>query len=623
MLADADLISIQEVRTKVDKAYAAFQIYRTYSQDRVDAIVEAMAAAGRAHSQRLAEAAVEETGMGNAKDKLAKNLLCSDLLPRSIRGMKTVGVLREVPEKKLVEIGVPVGVIAAILPTTNPTSTAFYKSIVSLKAGNAIVLSPHPRAARCTCDAADVLYQAALSAGAPPDIIQCVGTATMEGTNALMKHPRTGVILATGGSGMVRAAYSSGKPAFGVGPGNVPVLLDDSYDVNDCVAKVVVGKAFDYGTVCSSEQTLIASRGRREAVLAALRDQKAYICNEAQCQALAKLLITPKFGINADCVGQSPARIAQMAGFEVPAGASILAVEIAGVGKQHPLSMEKLSPVLSLLFIDGWEEQVRASQAILKFGGLGHTCAIYSTNDARTREFGIRMPAFRVLVNTPTPQGSTGITTGIQPSMTLGCGAMAGNITSDNVGPLHLINVKRLAYVVRTPEEAFPDQQPGAAVSTTRNEIAGAVERFLAQRGISNAAPPVPRTLSAPSPAPRPPSAAAPVASIVDRFLQSKRTPAYSVPPPPPASSCGCSGGCSPKPVATAPAPPPPAAPPAAPPAPSIPAPAIDIVDFVCEADVRAALHKSQKIYIGPRSIVTPAARELAAQHDLLVVAQR
>ncbi|MEP7364019.1 MAG: aldehyde dehydrogenase family protein [Acidobacteriota bacterium] len=600
MLADADLISIQEVRTKVEKAYAAFQQYRTYSQERVDAIVEAMAAAARAHSQRLAELAVEETGYGNAKDKLAKNLLCADLLPRRIRGMKTIGVLREVPEDKIVEMAVPVGVVAAILPTTNPTSTAIYKTIVSLKAGNSIVISPHPRAARCTCETADVLYQAALAAGAPPDIIQCVNTATMEGTNALMKHHRTGVILATGGSGMVRAAYSSGKPAYGVGPGNVPVLLDDSHDVNECVAKVVIGKSFDYGTVCSSEQTLIASKGRRDAVLAALRDQKAFLCNADQAKALSKLLITPKWAINPECVGQAPTKIARMAGFEVPAETSIIAVEIGGVGKEHPLSMEKLSPVLSLLFLDGWEEQVRACQAILKFGGLGHTCAIYSTNDARTREYGLRMPAFRVLVNTPTPQGSTGITTGVQPSMTLGCGAMAGNITSDNVGPQHLLNVKRLAYVVRTVEEAFPDAPPVAAsASQPRSAIVSAVEKFLVQRGVSGVN----------APASRP--TASPVAGIVDRFLQAKSAPSAASAS---AGSCGC-GPTLPAPVAAAPTAP------APPPAP--PAPVIEVVDFVCEADVRIALHKSQKIYIGPKTIVTPAARELANQHDLLVVAQR
>ena len=581
MLADADLISIQEVRTKVEKSYAAFQSYRNFSQDRIDAIVEAMGAAARAHARRLAELAVEETGYGNAKDKLSKNLLAADLLPRAIRGMKTVGILREIPDQKIVEIGVPVGVVAAILPTTNPTSTAIYKTIIALKAGNSIVLSPHPRARRCTCETADVLYRAALQAGAPEDIIQCVSTATLEGTNALMKHPRTGVILATGGSGMVKAAYSSGKPAYGVGPGNVPVLLDDSYDASACIAKVVEGKSFDYGTVCSSEQTVVASRRRREEVLHALKANHAHLCTPEQSKALAKLLITPKWGINPECVGQAPTRIAQMAGFEIPTSTSILAVEIGGVGKEHPLSMEKLSPVLSLLFIDGWEEQVRACQAILKFGGLGHTCAIYSNDDARTREYGVRMPAFRVLVNTPTPQGSTGITTGVQPAMTLGCGAMAGNITSDNVGPQHLMNVKRLAYVVRTVEEAFPNGAEAAAPAG-KQAIVTAVERYLRQRGIEPEAP-----------------AASPVASLVDRFLETKR----SAPVPPPA------------------VPPSPAAAPAGPP--PAPAPRVEITGFVCEADVRAALHQSKKIYIGAKTIVTPAARELASQHDILVLAER
>src|SRR5215471_14223600 len=226
MLEDSDLISLQEVRSKVERAYAAWQKYCSYSQEQVDALVEQVASAARANARHLAEMAVEETGYGNARDKLAKNLLACDVLPRAMRGLKTIGVLREIPEQKIVEIGVPMGVIAAILPTTNPTSTAIYKTLISLKAGNAIVVSPHPRAYRCTCETTQILYRAALEAGAPEGIIQCVETATIEGTNALMRHERTGVILSTGGAGIVKAAYSSGKPAFGVGPGNVPVLVD-------------------------------------------------------------------------------------------------------------------------------------------------------------------------------------------------------------------------------------------------------------------------------------------------------------------------------------------------------------------------------------------------------------
>src|ERR1035438_10255882 len=266
MLEDQDLLSIQEVRTKVEKAYIAWQKYRTYSQEQVDAIVERMGAAARAHSRRLAELAVEETGYGNAKDKYIKNLLASDYLPRRMRGMKTIGILRELPDEKIVEIGVPVGVIAAILPTTNPTSTAIAKSLVALKAGNAIVISPHPRAFKCTCATAAVLAQAAVEAGAPEDLIQCVDRATMEGISALMHHERVGVILATGGHAMVKAAYSSGKPAFGVGPGNVPVLVDTSADLEDAIAKIVTGKSFDYGTVCSSEQALVAEYSLRDRI---------------------------------------------------------------------------------------------------------------------------------------------------------------------------------------------------------------------------------------------------------------------------------------------------------------------------------------------------------------------
>jgi acetaldehyde dehydrogenase (acetylating) len=334
---------------------------------------------------------VEETGYGNAKDKYIKNLLNCDWLPRRMRGMKTIGILRELPDEKLVEIGVSMGVVAAILPTTNPTSTAMFKTLISLKAGNAIVLSPHPRARRCTCDTAAVMYRAALEAGAPEDIIQCVDTATIEGTNALMRHERTAVILSTGGSAIVKAAYSSGKPAFGVGPGNVPVLVDTSADLDDAIPKIVLGKSFDYGTVCSSEQAIVAEASLRDRILSLLKAQKAYLATEAQKDALGKLLITSNWTVNPNCVGQAPTKIAKMAGFEVPADTSIICAEVGGVGKQHPLSAEKLSPVLSLYFLPDFNSCVETCYALLKFGGLGHTAAIYSKNDARTREYAMRI----------------------------------------------------------------------------------------------------------------------------------------------------------------------------------------------------------------------------------------
>ncbi|HLY18916.1 MAG TPA: aldehyde dehydrogenase family protein [Bryobacteraceae bacterium] len=571
MLEDKDLVSIQEVRTKVEKAYAAWRKFRAFSQEQVDAIVERMAAAGRASAEKLAALAVEETGYGNVKDKIAKNLLNADLLPRKMRGMRTIGLIREIPEERLVEYAVPVGVVAAILPTTNPTSTAIYKILISLKSGNAVVLSPHPRAVRCTCATADLLYRAALEAGAPEDIIQCLGYASIDGTNALMRHERTGVILSTGGHGIVRAAYSSGKPAFGVGPGNVPVMIERTADVPDAIAKVIEGKSFDYGTVCSSEQAIVVEDVLKDTVLAALKAGRAYFCNAEQRQALARLLVTPNWTINPACVGQSPTKIAGMAGFTVPSDTSILVAELEGVGKQHPLSMEKLSPVLALYWVKDFAAGMGICESLLRFGGLGHTCAIYSRDDARIRQYAARMPANRVLVNTPAPQGSTGITTNVFPSMTLGCGAAAGNITSDNVGPQHLFNIKRLAYAVRTAAEAFG----------------------------TNATLPAPVASTAPSGA---------AVDIVDRFLA--RRAGAGRPAPKSQAPAHASCACQPEPEAPKSDAPPPSAP-ARP----------QIADFVCEEDVRTAIRQSRRIYIGPKTIVTPSARDLAAPGDILVLA--
>jgi acetaldehyde dehydrogenase (acetylating) len=628
MLHDPDLVSLQEVRGKVEQAWAASKKYRTYSQQQVDAIVEAMGAAGRAEARKLAELAVEETGYGNVKDKIAKNLLNADLLPRSIRGMKTVGLLREIPDQKIVEYGVPVGVVAAILPTTNPTSTAIYKIIIALKAANAVVLSPHPRAARCTCYTADLLHRAAVQAGAPEGVIQCLANPTMESTHALMKHERVALILSTGGHGIVKAAYSSGKPAFGVGPGNVPVYLERTADVACAVGQVVTGKSFDYGTVCSSEQALVAEEPLKAAVMAELKRQKAFHCNDQQKQALSRILLKENYRINPDCVGQSPMKLAQMAGFEVPQDTSIITVDVEGVGKAHPLSVEKLSPVLALYFVKDHAAALDTCEALLRFGGLGHTCVIFSKDDARIREFAVRMPAMRVLVNTPAPQGSVGITTNLLPSMTLGCGAAAGNVTSDNVGPQHLINIKRLAWAVRKAEEALPipvefqaaSSRPAAGSPAPqvidRQTIAAAVEKYLEQRGIKvsdTASGPPPRPpATPPSPASRPtfqrPAALTignVAAEVVDRFLSSRR----SNPPPPEPAAAQCSCAYEPAAKPEQPAPP--------------PAPPVAIVDFVCEDDVRAAIRESRKIYIGPKTIVTPSARDLGEQHGILVLAQR
>jgi acetaldehyde dehydrogenase (acetylating) len=647
MLRDKDLVGIQEARTRVERAYAAFQKFRGFTQEQVDRIIEHAARAARENSQRLARLAVEETGYGNVQDKTSKNLLCSDTLYQAIKPLKTVGIIREDPTRKLIEIAEPVGVVAAIVPTTNPTSTAIFKILISLKGRNPIVISPHPRAVRCTCETASLLYQAARAAGAPEDVIQCLESSSLEATNEIMRHRRTGLILSTGGQGIVRAAYSSGKPALGVGPGNVPVLLERSANVKDAVRMVVEGKSFDYGTVCSSEQSLVVEEPLAGEVVQALKDNRAHLCDAAQTTALSKLLITPDFRVNPDCVGQPANKIAAMAGFTVPPNTSILVVRLEGMGKEHPLSAEKLSPVLSLFLVRDFAAGLELCDNLLHFGGLGHTCVIYSSDDAKIREFGLRMPAMRVLVNTPSPQGSVGITTNLFPSMTLGCGAMAGNITSDNIGPMHLINVKRVAYKVREAAQAFgsPEGQAhfapssgGKAASGGRTEgppaesirggappmarsgqlvtggtaepvkgradIAPAVERYLEARGLSS-------SLIQSSQRDAAGAAGAISAKVVDDFLASRRdagkqgagigaqTAAHkrSAPPRPAANDNPA------RPQTTAPS---------QTPLPALPQPAVNIVAFVAEADVRQALRDGKKIYIDSKTIVTPAARDVA-----------
>jgi acetaldehyde dehydrogenase (acetylating) len=541
--------SIEEVRAQVERTYLAWTRFRHFTQEQVDAIVEAVAAAARTHAAQLAEMAAAETGYGNARDKLTKNMLAAETLPRRMRGMRTLGVLKEDREQGIVEIGEPMGVIAAILPTTNPTSTAIYKTLIALKSGNGIVLSPHPRARACTCETAAVLAAAAEQAGAPEGIVGCIGTSTLESTTELMRHRRTAVILSTGGSGIVRAAYSSGKPAFGVGPGNVPVLVDVSADIGHAVANIIRGKTLDYGTLCSSEQTVVAERSLRDLILAEFRARKSHRCDAGQTAALERRLMTKEFTIHADCVGQPASTMARMAGFTVPDDTPLLLIELSGIGKEHPLSAEKLTTVLGLYFVENFEAALAACEATLQFGGLGHTCGIYSTDDQRIQEYARRMPAFRAVANTPTSLGSTGATTNLFPAMTLGCGAVAGNSTSDNVGPLHLVNIKRLAY--------------GAAdsIGPEREQVIGAVKRYLERRGGTLAPGSVP---ARPSP---------PVSS-----------PSVSSPPVSSAS------------------------------------PPVAVADFVCEDDVRQAVRDSRKIFIGPKTIVTPSARDYASMHDTLVM---
>jgi acetaldehyde dehydrogenase (acetylating) len=591
---DPDLASIQEARDLVERAYEASRRFLAFSQEQVDAIVDAMAQAATAAAEDLAREAVEETGYGVFADKVQKNLLCSRDLHQAIRAMKTVGVLREDRQARVLEVALPVGVVIALTPTTNPTSTAIYKSLIALKGGNAVVISPHPNAVRCTCHTADVLYRAARAAGAPEHAIGCLHHPTRAAINELMKHRHSGVILATGGSGLVRAAYSSGKPAFGVGPGNVPAFIERSGEVRKAVADVVRGTTFDNGTVCSSEQAIVAEEPLREQVLAELRAQGAYILNEAEIRKLGGVLVTPEGTVNPKCVGQSAVAVAQTAGLSVPPNTRVLIAPLRGVGKEHPLSAEKLSPVLALYFVKDFEEGCQVCESLLRFGGLGHTVAIHSRDDGRIREFGLRMPACRVIVNSPAPHGSVGYSTGLLPAMTLGCGALGGNSTGDNISPLHLINTKRIAYETRPVEEqATRAGAPLAAASLPAG-----------QAGI----PAPPARVSFPAGGDASASSAhvalpdrQTIQSVVARFLASQGARPEAAPAgaraPGPAAERASSGPLS-------------------------PASSPKVVDFVCENDVRAALNAQGKIHIGPRTIVTPSARDLAAGTDVFIIGQ-
>ncbi|MBU0517709.1 acetaldehyde dehydrogenase (acetylating) [bacterium] len=445
---DRDLSSVQEVRELLAKADAVLPALRDLSQKEVDRITEAMADAGFKAAESLAKMAIEETGFGKYEDKVTKNRFATRNLLDYISRLKTVGIIEEDAEGKVYKIAEPMGVVAAIIPSTNPTSTALYKAIISIKARNAIVMSPHPASVKCTMEACRIVAAAAERAGAPKGAISCMSIPDMAGTQELMKHPITKVILATGGTALVRAAYSAGKPAFGVGPGNVPVFIERSADMRKAVKDIITSKTFDNGTVCASEQSIVVDRPVKDEAVAELKRNNAYFCNAQEIAALQKLMIKPGGGLNAAIVGQPSHRIAEMAGFSVSPDVTVLVVPLEGVGKAFPLSIEKLSPVICFYEVDGWEQGCERCLEIINFGGIGHTLGIHSRDEKIIREFALKKPVFRVLVNTPTTHGAIGYTTGLEPAMTLGCGTWGGSITADNVTPLHLVNLKRLAYEI-------------------------------------------------------------------------------------------------------------------------------------------------------------------------------
>ncbi|MDD4754142.1 MAG: acetaldehyde dehydrogenase (acetylating) [Desulfitobacteriaceae bacterium] len=483
MALDYDLSSIQEARDLARKAKEAQKILADFNQEQIDRIVAAMCDAAVENAEWLARMAVDETKFGIFEDKVKKNLFSAKNVYNYIKDMKTVGILNEDAGQKVIEVGAPMGVVMGIIPSTNPTSTTIYKALVSIKAGNAIVFAPHPNACRCINAAAQVVHEAAVKAGAPEGVIGCLSKVTMAATNELMHHDDIGVILATGGPGMVKAAYSAGKPAYGVGAGNAPVFIERSANIKKAVSDIITGKTFDNGVICASENSILVDEPIKDKVVAELKGQGAYMLSPEEVEKVSRAVMTPKGGMNSSLVGKGPKVIANKAGIDIPEGTRVLIAPLEGYGPGFPLSYEKLTTVLAFYVVKNWEEACRLAIELLNLMGAGHTFAIHSQDDEIIREF-IRKPVSRILVNTPSSLGGIGLTTGLAPSLTLGCGTMAGSSTSDNVTPMHLINIKRLAY--RIDDYIGAPSNTCAGDDINPDKIADIVKQVLLGLGKTN-----------------------------------------------------------------------------------------------------------------------------------------
>ena len=450
MELDQDLLSRQQARSLAKQAGEAQKILAQFPQEKLDAIVEAVGEAFSREAVSLAEMAVQETGFGNIRDKTAKNRFAADTVRQAVRGMKTVGVLSKNP--KLWEIGVPVGVIAAIVPSTNPTSTVCYKAIIALKAGCPIVFSPHPKAIACTRRAAELAAKAAEAAGAPKGAVGCLTIPSLAGCQELMAAPQTRLILATGGPAMVKSAYSSGKPAIGVGAGNGPAFIHHSADISQAVRCIAQSKTFDNGTVCASEQSIIVERGLEDAVRREAQSQGFFFMDKEQAGLLAKLLFRPNGTLNPEVVGKSALHLANMAGFPVPPGTRILVAREQEAGPTRPYSMEKLCPVLAFFVMDSEEAVLEKAVEVLSHEGSGHTFVIHAQDEGVIERFALKIPVSRFLVNVPAALGGIGAQTSLFPALTLGCGAVGGSSSSNNISPMDLINLRRVAWGLEEPE---------------------------------------------------------------------------------------------------------------------------------------------------------------------------
>ena len=443
-MVDKDLLSIQEARALVRAARKAQAEYAQLGQARVDAVVKAIADAATAQAETLAALAVEETGFGKVQDKKAKNILAGEKLYAAIKDMKTIGIISEDKVRKITEVAVPVGVIAGIIPSTNPTSTVIYKSIIALKAGNAIVFTPHPSAKKCIGKTVEMIQGVLQACGLCADLVSYMSVPTVEGSAELMKI--VDLILATGGPGMVKAAYSSGTPALGVGAGNVPAFIERSADIEDAVTKIFASKTFDNGTVCASEQAIVTETVIADKVKAALIAHGAYFLEGDKLEKVKRVMERGNGSMNPDIVGRDALYIAKLAGIEVPHGTRLLISDEKGVGPKYPFSKEKLTALLGFYVVENWQEACEQCIKLLENGGIGHSLVIHSRNEDVIREFGLKKPVSRMLVNTPSTHGAVGLSTSLFPSFTLGCGAVGGSSTSDNVTPMNLLNIRRVAY---------------------------------------------------------------------------------------------------------------------------------------------------------------------------------
>ncbi|KKK33029.1 acetaldehyde dehydrogenase [Mesobacillus campisalis] len=431
----------------VEKGLKALDEFRGFIQEQIDDIVKEMALAGLDQHMVLARLAVDETKRGVYEDKIIKNMFATEYVYHNIKYDKTVGIISENQHDGILEIAEPVGVIAGVTPVTNPTSTTMFKALISIKTRNPIIFAFHPSAQKCSSEAARLLRDAAIKAGAPENCIQWIETPSVAATRELMNHSKVSLILATGGSGMVKSAYSSGKPALGVGPGNVPCYIEKTASIKRSVNDLILSKTFDNGMICASEQAVIIDKEIYEEVKQEMASHSCYFLNEEEIRKVEKLVINENTcAVNADIVGMPAWKIAEMAGVAVPEDTKILVAELDGVGPQYPLSREKLSPVLACYRANSTEGGFQRSEEMLEFGGLGHSAVIHSTDQEVIKGYGLRMKAGRIIVNAPSSQGAIGdIYNAYMPSLTLGCGTYGGNSVSTNVGSIHLINVKKVA----------------------------------------------------------------------------------------------------------------------------------------------------------------------------------